>query len=153
MASNDYRPKCLEAKGEECVICGAEENIEVHHIDGDRTNNDLSNLEPICNPHHKAIHNGDAELEEYVDRLNTSSSDSMVQITVRIEKGVLNELDQLADEEGQHRSELIREYIGQGLSEKSPTSAELARVNTKCEQLQQRVERSTELVDRLLEKV
>ncbi|SEU01139.1 hypothetical protein SAMN04488694_12635 [Natrinema hispanicum] len=31
----DCRTKCLEAKGEQCEICDAAENIIAHHIDGE----------------------------------------------------------------------------------------------------------------------
>ena len=31
-----YRAKCLKEKDEKCVECGAEDEIEVHHVDGNR---------------------------------------------------------------------------------------------------------------------
>ena len=54
---SNYRQKCLDAKGRSCVICGDETDIEVHHIDGNRDNNDIENLVPLCGDHHSAIHN------------------------------------------------------------------------------------------------
>jgi len=53
-----YREKCLQEKGEKCSECGATEDIEVHHIDGDRWNNRLENLIPLCHDCHQAVHNG-----------------------------------------------------------------------------------------------
>lgn len=67
-----YRPKCLAEKGEQCAIetCDAEENIQVHHIDGDRTNNTLENLIPVCKECHWKIHSEDKdELNEWTERL------------------------------------------------------------------------------------
>lgn len=62
-----YREKCLNEKGESCEVCGTDENIVVHHIDGDRENNDLENLAPVCLNCHHAIHNG--ELEDWADKI------------------------------------------------------------------------------------
>jgi hypothetical protein len=51
-----YREKCLQAKGHYCHICGTNESIQVHHIDGQKTNNQLSNLLPVCTKCHTKIH-------------------------------------------------------------------------------------------------
>lgn len=39
-----------------CMKCGSVKNICVHHIDSDRTNNDLSNLQVLCKKCHQKIH-------------------------------------------------------------------------------------------------
>jgi hypothetical protein len=54
------RPDVLErvkaAYGHRCAVC-REPYVEVHHIDGDRTNNAESNLIPLCsNCHHGRVH-------------------------------------------------------------------------------------------------
>lgn len=51
-----YREKALNAYGEMCQQCGAEEHIEVHHIDRDRQNNALENLEVLCRSCHGDRH-------------------------------------------------------------------------------------------------
>lgn len=44
----------IKLRGRKCENCGAEEwlgqpiNLEIHHIDGNRNNNDLSNLQLLC---------------------------------------------------------------------------------------------------------
>ena len=48
----------LERDGSKCVISGVTDAIVVHHIDGDRSNNDLTNLISLSKEVHKAIHNG-----------------------------------------------------------------------------------------------
>ena len=35
--------------GERCVTMGP---LELHHVDGDRTNDDFANRVPLCRPHH-----------------------------------------------------------------------------------------------------
>lgn len=62
----DYKPtdqtilkKVYALHGRQCVICGKTKNIEVHHMDGVKTNNDLSNLTPLCRKHHR-----ECEIEE-----------------------------------------------------------------------------------------
>jgi hypothetical protein len=39
-----------------CSLCQTNKNIEMHHIDGDRTNNTLTNLTTICRCCHMRIH-------------------------------------------------------------------------------------------------
>ena len=48
----------LERDGHKCVITGSEKGIQVHHIDGDRTNNRLDNLVTLSKKIHQTIHNG-----------------------------------------------------------------------------------------------
>ena len=35
--------------GERCVVMG---ELEIHHVDGDRTNDAFENRVPLCRPHH-----------------------------------------------------------------------------------------------------
>ncbi len=51
-------PGVLERDGNKCVISGIRASIAVHHIGGDRSNNDLSNLVTLSKEVHEAIHNG-----------------------------------------------------------------------------------------------
>jgi 5-methylcytosine-specific restriction endonuclease McrA len=47
--------------GFRCVRCGLtnrKTKLEVHHIDGDPFNNDLSNLETLCQIHHREAGGG-----------------------------------------------------------------------------------------------
>jgi len=64
-----YREKAIEAHGEECTICGSRENIQIHHIDGDRSNDNLDNLVPVCRPHHYEIHSQNGELQEWTEKI------------------------------------------------------------------------------------
>lgn len=56
----DYKPtdhyilkKVYRLHGYKCVICGKTKNIEVHHLDGVKTNNEIINLSPLCRKHHR----------------------------------------------------------------------------------------------------
>ena len=62
--STQYRTKCFEFHKKECVICGENKIIEVHHIDEDRDNNIPENLVPLCPTHHKYWH---SEFKEEVE--------------------------------------------------------------------------------------
>ena len=52
----NYRQYCLSLYGHKCYICETKENIVVHHIDGDRSNNTIANLIPVCESCHRYIH-------------------------------------------------------------------------------------------------
>lgn len=41
----------------ECVICGFDKIVELHHLDHNHKNNSKENLIGICPNHHKMIHN------------------------------------------------------------------------------------------------
>lgn len=40
----------------ECILCGFDKIVEVHHLDEDRTNNEPRNLVPLCPNHHQMVH-------------------------------------------------------------------------------------------------
>ena len=67
--SSEYWLVCQEAHPEECVVCGAEEDLVVHHVDGDRSNNDPENLRFMCRSCHRSVHNGGNGVEEWTDQL------------------------------------------------------------------------------------
>ncbi len=112
--SKDYREKCLEEKSEECVLCGSSENIEVHHIDGDRSNDDIENLIPLCQSHHAQIHNGssgssyDGELPEVSPERPGYQKDV---VPVRIPEWMIDHFDREAQETGSNRSQVIRDRL------------------------------------------
>jgi len=54
-------------RGEQCQICDSEEDIEVHHIDGDPTNNQPNNLLSVCRGCHGKIHSG--EIDEWSEKI------------------------------------------------------------------------------------
>lgn len=64
-----YREVCLQTKGEICTHCGSDENIVVHHKDGDRQNNHIDNLVPLCESCHKSVHAGADDCENQHDAL------------------------------------------------------------------------------------
>lgn len=50
-AASTYRDRALVYYGAECLRCGYRQDqrmLDVHHVDGDRSNNALENLEVLC---------------------------------------------------------------------------------------------------------
>lgn len=70
---SDYRERCLEEKGRKCAICGYERRILAHHIDGDRDNNALTNLVPLCSTCHNRIHTAAQGFEQWTENLPESA--------------------------------------------------------------------------------
>lgn len=54
--SQHYREKAIGEYGERCQLCESTRNVKVHHIDGDRDNDELGNLLVVCSPCHADIH-------------------------------------------------------------------------------------------------
>ena len=73
-SEQDYRERCLQAKGEDCGICGDPEDV-VHHIDGDRLNGDLDNLIPLCHSCHAVVHRSVGPVSGGIGALKEQLSD------------------------------------------------------------------------------
>lgn len=98
---SDYRERCLTEKGNVCIICGEEENIDVHHIDGNRTNNSIENLIPVCRYCHIGIHEARENYKHWYNRLLPWYTDS---------NGNIN-YDEIANEEKSPNHNLIDNLI------------------------------------------
>lgn len=80
---NEKRPAWPSARDlgvEYCQICrrtrdmlGYSQTLETHHLDGDPTNNDKSNLIVVCTHHHKWIHHEITYLNEHYARTTDES--------------------------------------------------------------------------------
>ena len=53
---NNYRRICFSHHKKECIICGEDKVVAVHHYDENHNNNDLNNLIPLCPTHHLYVH-------------------------------------------------------------------------------------------------
>jgi len=56
-----------------CCICGESEVLDIHHLDENHENNDLSNLVPLCPTHHAYLHRGKSDLifDKLIDYLDS----------------------------------------------------------------------------------
>jgi len=66
----DYRQLAFDTYGAKCAVCGIANEImlDVHHIDGDRSNNGIENLIVLCANHHVSVTRKAAKIEgrEYI---------------------------------------------------------------------------------------
>jgi hypothetical protein len=51
-----YQSTCFHFHKKECVVCGENNIVEVHHLDENHNNNSPSNLIPLCPTHHRYWH-------------------------------------------------------------------------------------------------
>lgn len=87
MTEKGYRERCFEEKGSSCTRCeGHSPNTErtvVHHVDGDRSNNNLDNLEPLCYSCHEKWHSkwsGEITFADFVSRFPDDGIDSRMSV-------------------------------------------------------------------------
>lgn len=55
-AKNGYVTICFSHYEKQCIICGFNEVVTVHHFDENHLNDDPRNLVPLCPNHHAMIH-------------------------------------------------------------------------------------------------
>lgn len=51
-----YKTIALQHHAHECVICGFDKIVAIHHIDENKKNNHPHNLIPLCPNHHEMVH-------------------------------------------------------------------------------------------------
>ena len=51
-----YKTIALQHWKHECVICGFDKIVAIHHIDENHNNNNPHNLIPLCPNHHEMVH-------------------------------------------------------------------------------------------------
>ena len=54
---NNVDLKTYRKTTQECVVCGFDKIVDIHHIDANKTNNSPKNLIGLCPNHHRMIHN------------------------------------------------------------------------------------------------
>jgi len=67
-SSNKYRRICFEQHKPECIICGENKIVSVHHYDENHENNSIENLIPLCPTHHQYVHS--RYKDEVIDTIN-----------------------------------------------------------------------------------
>lgn len=53
-----YRKMLLSLLGGKCSLCDSTENLELHHKDGNRSNNDVRNIQLLCRGCHRVKFHG-----------------------------------------------------------------------------------------------
>ena len=82
----NYRTICFAEHDKECIICGEDKIVSVHHIDENHHNDDPNNLLPICPTHHQYIHSGKKymvrdQVIDYLDNKFGDNLDNMVDLS------------------------------------------------------------------------
>lgn len=95
----EIRRKIMTEAGHKCSVNHCHEHIvEIHHIDGNRENNDINNLIVLCDKHHKLAHRGNIsrkDLFEYKRLLiNQNNSDALAVFNDH-DLGLLNKINEI----------------------------------------------------------
>lgn len=70
---DSYQYKCFANHKKECVVCGENKIVAVHHYNEDHFDDRIENLVPLCPTHHQYLHSRYAEeikhiVDDYVNR-------------------------------------------------------------------------------------
>lgn len=166
MASS-YRQKCIEEKGEKCQLCGSIEEVEVHHVDGDRSNNSLDNLIPVCNECHRDIHLNRAGKSSWYQKLEHDKGwggiggpdFETIRTTTSFGEKAGERIEEFADEHSVSHAKAVRHFVRKGISDQRASEQnaylrdELESVVVELEEKKQRVERLGERVENLEDRI
>ena len=63
-----YQTLCFSQHKKECIICGEDKIVAVHHLNEDHNDNRIENLVPLCPTHHQYMHSRyKSEIQHKVD--------------------------------------------------------------------------------------
>jgi len=117
---HNYRQRAIEEHGEECGVCADSDGVQVHHIDGDRGNNDIENLIPLCRDCHSTVHSVAAhssgtQLQQLAAELKPREQrEGEPGEYTRISVSIPNDMAERLHEDlsyGDNRSEIVREAL------------------------------------------
>lgn len=63
----EHRRRCLREKEAVCEVCGSDGPVDVHHANGDRSDDSLDNLIPLCRSCHRLTHEGQTYLSRRLE--------------------------------------------------------------------------------------
>jgi hypothetical protein len=71
----NYQTLCFTHHKKECIICGENKIVAVHHMNEDHNDNRIENLVPLCPTHHQYMHSRYKKeilpkVEEYLKSFN-----------------------------------------------------------------------------------
>ena len=75
---SNYRTIAFKHYDKECIVCGFDKIVAVHHINHNHSDNRPENLVPLCPNHHEMLHSNEygAEMETSLTRLLEGRGDS-----------------------------------------------------------------------------
>ena len=79
--SRGFKKYVYKRDGFACVLCGCREKLTIHHVNGDRSRDDLDNLVLLCEKCHKKAHTVyDERIGEYVVNYRKVNPEVMVKL-------------------------------------------------------------------------
>lgn len=111
--SGEYGGIYFSKHPQECHIYGAEDEIQVHHIDGDRGNNTVDNLIPACFSCHWGIHSARDALKGWTQKLNDPPTrmGPTKRLTVDFDDELYKEFSKAVIDEDTNKAAVVRTLV------------------------------------------
>lgn len=146
VSAADYRDRAIKEHGEACQACGRTQYVEVHHIDGDRSNNTVENLIPLCTACHRTVHDSTLTLDDVLsdEWPDGDLENESVRMSVTITRRVKLVIEELAEEANRPQARIAGELIEDGLADRDEGQEDS---NTERESTDEYVERLEDEVE------
>lgn len=77
-----YRSSCFLYHDKKCIVCDEDKIVEVHHLDGNKKNNKIDNLVPLCPTHHQYWHSRfkyliEDKIVKYIQEFKISNNETI----------------------------------------------------------------------------
>ena len=82
-----YSKALITARGGRCFKCGTGRDLIIHHIDRNRTNNHLSNLDVLCRKCHTETHKNEVKVVHVEVPQRPSRSELLCELHDRFDSG------------------------------------------------------------------
>lgn len=116
------RPTVYREKGRECRVCSDTKDLNIHHLDMNRTNNSLDNLIPLCETchhkvHHKVVDHPQIQKlqKELPEDKQPTESRTTTLCKTKVDDELNDRIEQIQDDYGHNKPDTLAQLLWLGV--------------------------------------